>query len=126
MQDVKAQEGIGIHEIAAQQHEVNLVAEYRHGRCDIRSHRDRPICQLIPGQQVPGIAEQQRDQQQNNSDHPTEFAWRTIGAPIEHLKHVGEHQEHHGMRRPAVQIAQEQARGDDELQVFGVRVSLRH
>ena len=49
-----------------------------------------------------------------------------ISAAIEHLEHVRKYQKHHGVRGPAMQVAQKQSRGDDELQVFRVGVGLRH
>ena len=71
VQHVEAQQRIGIHLVAAQHQEVNLVADDRHGGRDIRTDRDRPERQLIPGQQIAGVAEQQRDQKQDRLRSPS-------------------------------------------------------
>ena len=49
-----------------------------------------------------------------------------IRAAIEDLEHVREDQEDHQLRRPAVQIPEKESRRYDKLQVFHVRVGLRH
>ena len=59
MQHVETQQRVGVDRISAQQQEVDLFAHDRNCRCDVRSHRNRPIGQLIPGKQVSGVAEQQ-------------------------------------------------------------------
>ena len=110
VQHVKTQQRVGVHGIAAQHQEAHLRAQHRHRRHDIRAHRDRPECQLIPRQQVAGVAEKQRHHQQHYADHPVEFARRAVRSAVEHLEHVREHQQHHGVRRPAMQIAQKHAR----------------
>ena len=125
MQHVKTQECIRIHLVAAQHQEVHSVAENRHGRGDIRADGDGPKSQLVPGQQISRIAQEQCNEQQNNANDPIEFAGRAVGATVKHLEHMGEHQQDHGMRRPAMKIAQKQSRGDDELQVLGIGVGLR-
>ena len=126
VQHVKSQQGVGVHSVAAEHQKANFGAEHRHRRAHVRAHRDRPERQLIPGQQVAGVAEQQGEEQQHHADHPVEFARRTIRSAVEHAEHVREHQEHHGVRRPAVQVAQKHSRGHHELQVLHVGVGLRH
>ncbi len=125
MQHVEAKQGIGIHEVPAEHEESNLAANHRHRGSNVRSDRDGPERQLIPGQQVSGIAEQQRDQQKNDANHPVELARRPIRSAVEHTEHVREDQEHHGVGRPAMQIAEKLPRGNHELQVLGIGICLR-
>src|SRR4029077_17371650 len=49
-----------------------------------------------------------------------------VCAAIEHFEHVREHQKHHRVGRPAVQVAQKNPGSHNKLQVLHVRVSLRH
>ena len=104
---------------------MNLVAHKRHGRGDVRSHRNGPVRQLIPRKQVTRITKEERHQQKDHSDHPVEFAWSPVGSAIKNFEHVRKDQENHAVRRPAVQIAKKHSGGNHELQIFRIRVSLR-
>jgi hypothetical protein len=95
VQHIEAQQRIGVHLVAAQQQEVNLAADQRNSRGQIGADGDGPERKLIPGQQIAGVAEQQRDDKEHNADDPVEFARCAIRAAIEDLEHVREDQEDH-------------------------------
>src|SRR5579872_4304650 len=111
---IKSQQRIGINSVATEKQEMDLVADEWYGGSDVRSNRDGPVSQLIPRQQVSGIAEQQGYKKKDDADDPIELARRTIRPAIENFEHVREHQKDHRMRRPAVQVAQEQSGRYDE------------
>ena len=64
MQNVEAQQRVGVHLVPAQQQKAHVLAQQRHGRGDVAADGNRPVRQLVPGQQIPGVAQQQREQQQ--------------------------------------------------------------
>src|SRR5664279_256179 len=126
MQNIEAQQSICVYLVATQQQEVDLVAHQRDSGRKIGPNRDGPECQLVPGKQVAGVAEQEGHDQQQNADDPVELARLTVRTAIEDLEHVGEDEEDHQLRRPAMKVAKKKARRYDELQVLHVGVSLRH
>ena len=58
---------------ATQEQEANLVAHQGRGTRDIRSHRDRPVRELVPGKQIARKGEQKRNQQQRQPENPVEW-----------------------------------------------------
>ena len=60
--------------------------------------------------------------EQDDANHPVELAGAFVGGRVEHADHVEKDYEDHGVRGPAMQIAQERTHEDDELQVLHVLV----
>ena len=56
--------------------------------------------------------------QQRQSDEPVEFARLLVTAGVEDPRHVQEHRQHHQVRAPAVNVADEAARRDHEVNVL--------
>ena len=88
-----------------------------------RTHRNRPKSQLVPGQQVTGKAGAQRQQQQKDAHDPVEFPRRFVGPRVKDPRHVQHHHQHHKVRPPAVQVAQQLAEGHLGLQNNNIRIS---
>ena len=125
MQHVEPQQGFLSDRGIAQQQKLDLFAYERRIPGDGCPHRDGPESQLVPGQQIAGEAQKQRDQQQPHAQHPVEFPRLLVSAGEEHAAQVQEHDGHHAVRRPAVHIAQEDAEGHRAAQVQHAVVRLR-
>ncbi len=89
----------------------SLVAEERRGAGHVGADRDGPDRELVPGQQVAGEGEQQREHQQDDADVPVELPRRLVGAGHEDAEHVQPDRDHHGVRAPAVELAHDAERG---------------
>src|SRR5579862_766311 len=83
----------GIH--ADQLVERTFVSQQRGGTTHVRAHGHCPDRQLIPRQQVPGETEEQREDQQDDTDDPVEFAGRLVGTGQEYAEHVQPDGDHH-------------------------------
>ena len=132
--DVGAQQGIGIHDRAAQQPEANVierrhpqhvaegavVTQQRRRPRHVGSNRYGPETELIVRQQVAGEAEQQGQDQQKHSYHPVELPRRLVGSREKDAEHVQLDHDHHEVRAPAVHVAQQLAEGHVVLEVEDV------
>ena len=103
---------------------MNLAADEGDGGGDVGADGDGPVGELIPGEQVTRVAEEQGDEQEDDTDDPVELAWSTVGSAIEDFEHVGEDEEDHSLSGPAMEVAEEESGGDDELEVLHVGVGL--
>ena len=63
VQDVEAKQGGAAHVAASEQHLPNPVTHHGHVAGDVRPDGDRPVGQLVPGEQVAREGEEQRAQQ---------------------------------------------------------------
>src|SRR5712692_5915912 len=121
---VKTQQCVFPDDVTAQHQETNFTSDHRHGENNVGADGHGPECQLIPGQQIAGVTEKQRDQKKNDPDDPIEFVRRFVTAAVENMEHVPKDGEHHQMRGKAVKIAEKDAIRNNELQVFHVAVGL--
>ena len=126
VEHIEAQQGVGVDLIPSEEQEVNLAADEGNRGGDVGANGDGPVGELIPGEQVAGVAEEQGDEEQDDADDPVELAWSAVGSAIEDFEHVREDEEDHGLCGPAVEVAQEESGGDDKLQVLHVGVGLGH
>ena len=111
MRHVEAQQAVGAHLRAATYQQVDLLADQRRGLGHAGADGDRPQCQLVPGQQVTGEAEEAGKNEQQHAGKPGELAWLLVAGGIESAQHMQENDEHHRLRAQAVQIAHELAKG---------------
>ena len=61
VKNVETQQGVLADHVAAERFEAHPFADDRHGRDDVGPHGDGPERQLVPGKQVAGVAQEQRD-----------------------------------------------------------------
>src|SRR5262245_21824972 len=88
-----------------------LVPQDRGGAAHVRSHRHRPDGELVPGQQVAGEGEEQREHEEEHTDHPVELARRFVGSGQEDAEHVEPDGDHHPVRRPAMHVPHQHPEG---------------
>src|SRR6202521_883785 len=124
VQHVEAQQRIVTDHAPADQQIAGVRSGDGRVLCHVGPHRDGPDGQLVPGQQVAGEAQQQRDQQQQGADAPVELARLLVGAGQKDARHVEPDRDHHRVRRPTVHVADDAAEGDHELQVAHVLVGV--
>ena len=100
---------------------------------DLRANRYGPEGQLVPGQQVAREAQQQRQHKQRHAHHPVKLSGRLVGGGVERPGHVQDDTQHHGVGRPAVDVAHEASRGNDVVdflhrvvRLFGRRFVINH
>src|SRR5215472_7992863 len=70
---IEAQQSVFSNDIAAEKQETYLVSDERHGGNDVGADGDRPEGKLVPRQQVPGIAQEEGDEKQDDADDPVKF-----------------------------------------------------
>jgi len=102
--------------------ERTFVAEQGRGPRHVRADRHRPDCQLIPGEQVAGEREQEREGEQVDADDPVELPGRLVTAGHEDPEHVQPDEDDHAVRRPAVHVAHDHSEGNVEVEVLDVPV----
>ena len=122
VQRVEAQQRVLADLGATDQQVLQLAADQRDVVHEIRADRDRPVRQLVPGQQVAGEREREREQQQHHADHPVELARLLVGAGVEHAHEMQRDDEHHEVRRPAVHVPDQLPEAHAGLQVLHVAV----
>ncbi len=122
VQGVEAQQRVLTDLGPADEQVLGLAAEQRDVVHESRSDRHRPVRELVPGQQVSGEGEREREQQEHHADHPVELAWRLVGAGVEHAYEMQEDDQHHEVRGPAVDVPDQLAEADAGLQVLHVAV----
>src|SRR5688572_24864252 len=108
VEDVEAKERACSDEPAAQEREARVVRgrdeldvsdleqtgprsfdpEERRRRRHVRPDRDRPDRQLVPGKEVAGEREEERQHEQDDADDPVELARRLVRAGHEDAEHV--------------------------------------
>ena len=125
MKNVEAKERIFGDDVAAEEKEADLLADEGSFLRHVRAHRDSPERELVPGEEVARVREKKRHDEEHDSHDPVELTRRTVGAVVEDPEHVEKRREYHEVRRPAVQVAQEQAVVDDVMQLLHVAVGLR-
>src|SRR5208283_141275 len=125
VEHIKAQQCVFAYDVAAQRHKSHLAAYDRHRGNNVGSYRHRPKCQLVPWQQVAGVAQKQRYKKQKNSDNPIEFMRRLISAAIKHMEHVPENEKHHQVRTDPVHVPQEHPVRYHEPQILHVVIRIR-
>ena len=96
--------------------------EHRRVAHHVRADGDRPERELVPGQQVAGEREQQRERQQDDADHPVELTRRLVGAVVEDARHVQEDRQHHEVRGPSMHVSHKRTERHRRLEVLHVRV----
>src|SRR5205809_230501 len=84
-----------------------LMAHEGMGPGHVAADRDSPDRQLIPGEEITGEAEKQRQYQQDDTHPPVKFAWRFVTAGQKDTIHVQPDRDDHGMGAPAVHLAQD-------------------
>ncbi len=89
---------------------------------EVRADRDRPVRQLVPGEQIAREGEAERDQQQHHADDPVELAGFLVGTGVEDAHEMERDDEHHEVRRPAVHVADQLPEAHAGLQVLHVAV----
>ena len=92
---------------------------------DVGAHRDRPEGELVPGQQVAREGQGEGEQEQHDAHDPVELPRGFVRAGPEDPAHVQEDDDDHGVGRPAVHVAQDDAEGHDELEVLHAAVGFR-
>src|SRR3984893_7705215 len=122
VQHVEAQQRVVTDDAPTDQQVPRVGAGDRRVLGHVGADGDGPDGELVPGQQVTGKAQQQRDQQQQGAHAPVELARLLVGAGQKDARHVQPDGDHHRVRRPAVHVADDAAEGDDELQVAHVLV----
>src|SRR5207245_9190547 len=85
-------------DVPAQHDKSNVAANDGHSGNDVGADGHSPKSKLVPGQEITRVAEEQRGQKKNDTDHPVEFVWRFVASAVEHVKHVPEDGEDHTMR----------------------------
>src|SRR5215469_10402237 len=125
MQHVKTQESVFSDDVAAEKKETDFVADQGHGGNDVGTDGDGPKGELIPRKEVAGVAEKQRHQKKEYADDPIEFVRRFVATAVKDMEHVPENREHHQVSGEAVEVAEEDAVGYDELEVFHIAVGVR-
>src|SRR6266404_9065560 len=93
MPDVGAQQGVGVHDGAAEQTKAHIVVRSNERRSErafitetwggtrhVGAYGHGPKAELIVGQQITGEGEQQRQHQQDYADVPIELARLLVGA----------------------------------------------
>src|ERR1035437_3354781 len=125
MEYVKAQQSRFANAMATQQNLAHLAADERSITAYIGSHRDGPVSQLVPRQQVTSEGQSQSEQEQEHTNHPVELARLFIRAGVEHPAHMEKDADHHAVGRPAMHVSEERAHEHDKLQILHVLVSLR-
>ena len=108
-----------------QQQQLGRGVEQRRVAGHVGADRDRPVRDLVPRQQVAGEAEQDGQVQEHDAHDPVELARRLVGPVVEDPHHVQEHEEHHQVGGPPVDVAGQQAERHPALDVQDVRVRLR-
>src|SRR5215472_5402120 len=122
---VEAEQRVFADDVAAEEQEAHLVADEGHGGNNVRAHGDGPERELVPRQQIAGVAEEQRHQEKHDAYDPVEFVGRFVAAAIEDVEHVPEHGENHQVSGKAVKIAEENSIRNDKLKVFHIAVCVR-
>src|SRR5713101_8699332 len=138
VQDVEAQQGRRPHHRARRQESARIVAR-RHAQLrpegplvaeqgrrarHVGADGHRPDGELVPGQQVAGEGEQERQREEVDADHPVELARRLVAAGHEDPEHVQPDEDDHAVRRPAVHVAHDHPEGDVEIEVLHVPVGV--
>ena len=96
--------------------------EQRRVAAHVRADRDGPIGDLVPRQQVAREAQHDGQEQEHHADHPVELARWLVGPVVEDPHHVQEHEEHHQVGAPPVDVAGQQAERDLALDLEDVGV----
>ena len=71
---------------------------------------NRPDRQLVPGQQIAGERQQERQHEHDDADVPVELPGRLVRSGQEDPHHVQHHRDDHRMRAPPVQLAHDPQR----------------
>ncbi len=138
MQHIKPEQGRGAHDRPAQEKgsgivpwrhaddlgEGTLVTQQRRRPGHVGPHGDCPDRQLVPGEQVPGEGQEQRQREEDDAHDPVELPGRLVGTGHKDPKHVQPYGEDHAVGRPPMHVAQEHAEGDVELQILHVGVRI--
>ena len=90
---------------------------------DLGADRSGPECALVPGQQVAGEAEPQRQEQQEHAAHPVQLARRLEGAHDEDPQHVGDAHHDHAVGGPVVDGADRSAEAHLAFDILDAGVS---
>ncbi len=122
MERVEAEQRARPDLVAPDQEVLHRRADDRDVVDEVRTDRNRPVAQLVPGKQVAREGEAEREQQQHHADGPVELARLLVRARVEHADHVQRDDEHHEMRRPSVDVADQLTEADPGLQTLHVAV----
>ena len=96
--------------VGAPDHDLLEVrADHRRTAHDVGRDLGRPVALLVPGEQVAGQAEAEREEQQGHAEPPVELAGPAIRAGPDDLEQVQGQQHHHRLRREVVDAADEPA-----------------
>ena len=103
------------HVRAAAQQEEERRPDDRHRAGDLRAHGRRPVRALVPGQEVAGEPEPDRDHEHAAAHDPGQLARVLVGRLEEDPEHVQDQEHDHQVRGPVVDAPDEPA----ELDVAG-------
>src|SRR5216684_4704354 len=107
VQHVETQERVFTDDVAAQHEKPDFAAHYGHGRNDVGADSHSPECQLVPGQEIARVAQEQRDKKEHDADNPVELMGRLVTPAIKHVKQVPEAGEYHQVGGQTVEIPKE-------------------
>jgi hypothetical protein len=88
MQHIETKQGLMAHLIGSEHKKTNPFPKEGSITHDGRPHRDSPISQLIPGEEISCITEAEGQDEKANTDDPVELPGRPIGTGVEYPHHV--------------------------------------
>src|ERR1700719_546304 len=125
VQHVETQERVFTDDVAAKHQKPDVAAHHGHGGNNVGANGHGPEGELVPGQEIARVTEEQRDKKEHDANNPVELVGRLVTPAVEHVKHVPEDGEDHQMRGQPVKIPKKDSVGNDELQVLHIPVGMR-
>src|SRR2546427_3624810 len=107
-EDVHAGQGVDV----AEQQAGELVADHRGRTAHVDPDVRGALAQVVRGQQVPGVAERQGEQEQDDTQDPVQLAGLLVCACEVHAAHVEEDRGNHDVRGPVVHAADDEPERD--------------
>src|SRR2546426_4960572 len=107
-EDVHAGQGVDV----AEQQAGELVADHRGRTAHVDPDVRGALAQVVRGQQVPGVAERQGEQEQDDTQEPVQLAGLLVCACEVHAAHVEEDRGNHDVRGPVVHAADDEPERD--------------
>jgi len=109
VENIKSEQSLMAHLLRTQNKEPNLIPNKRgvtHDRCP---HGNSPKSQLIPREEIPGIAEAKRKNEKADSNDPIELPGGAIGSCVKDSDHVQKDCHDHRMCSPSMKVSQDLA-----------------
>src|SRR5712691_4637209 len=88
---------------------IHRVAQDGSIGCQVRTYRDSPYRDLIPGKQIAGETQKERDKEEPNTNYPVKFSRRLVRPMIKDADHMQCDRNDHQVGRPAVHITHQMA-----------------